>query len=181
MAKGVVTPTVPLDDDLFLGEGVIYANLGELSEAVVGATRGGSKIEVDKVFRSMPYDGAYGENRGMRRYERYVPKLIATILKQTYELLEIAMPVTVTESTNYRDIDFRLNIEDTDYLTNIAFVGKKHSGVQCIIIIYNPLNDGNITFEFKEKDEVSSEMTYTGHYDRSTPTVPPIEIWDYDV
>lgn len=181
MPKGVITPEVPLDKDLLLGEGVYIADYGEVGETVVGATRGGGKIEIDKIIRSMPYDGSYGENKSLRRYERYVPRIIATILKNTYEVLNFAMPVTVTEETNYRDIDFRLNIEDTDYLTNIAFVGKKLGGQSCIIIIYNPLNDGNISFDFKEKDEVTTEMQYTAHYDRTTPTTPPIEVRDYDI
>jgi hypothetical protein len=181
MAKGVFTPEIPTDNDILLGEGVFYADYGEVGEAIIGATRGGSKLEVERVIREMPFDGAYGPHKGLRRYERYAPKFTVNLLKMTYLSLSYGMPCDTSDEGNYHELVFRLNIEDADYLTNIAFVGKKHDGKPCIIIIYNALNDGNISLDFKEKDEVVGEMQYTGHYDDSTPTTPPLEIRDYDV
>lgn len=181
MAKGVFTPTVPTDNDIMLGEGIYYADYGEVGEAIIGATRGGGKVEIDKVIREIPYDGAYAETKGLRRYERYVPRFMVNMLKMTYESLAYAMPMTVVDEGDYHSMTFNLNIEDSDYLTNIAFAGFKLDGKGTIIIIHNPLNDGNISLDFKAKDEVVSELQYTGHYLKTTPTTPPIEIWDYDV
>lgn len=179
MTQGVFTPEVPVDDDIWLGEGIFYADYGEVGEAVIGATRGGSKVEIDKVIKEIAYDGAYGPTKDMRRYERYVPSFKVNLLKMTYESLIYAMPADSSDEGDYHEISFRLNIEDTDYLTNITFVGKTHAGDNVIIYIYNPLNDGNITLDFKEKDELVSELQYTGHYDPSTPTTPPIEVRQY--
>lgn len=181
MAKGVFTPEVPIDNDILLGEGVFYADYGEVGQAVIGATRGGSKLEVERVVREMPYDGAYGQQKGLRRYERYAPKFVANLLKMTYLSLSYGVPCDTSDEGDYHELVFRLNIEDTDYLTNIAFVGKKLDGKSCIILLYNVLNDGNISMDFKEKDEVVSEQQYAAHYDSSTPTTPPLEIRDYDV
>jgi hypothetical protein len=64
MPKGVFTPEVPADNDLLLGEGIVYINYGEAGEAIIGATRDGSKYEEEKVIRTMQYDGAYGKTKG---------------------------------------------------------------------------------------------------------------------
>lgn len=179
--QGVFVPVVPDDNDLLLGEGIWYINFidGESSEPILGATRGGCKVEIDKIIRDMMYDGAYGPTFDLRRYERYVPRFMINLLKMTYTSLTYGTVSDSTDQGNYHEIAFRLNIEDSDYLTNVTFVGKKHDGTDCIIIIKNVLNDGNISFDFKEKDEIVTEMQYTGHYLRTTPTVPPIEIWEY--
>lgn len=179
MTQGVFTPEVPVEDDLWLGEGIYYADYGEVGEAVIGATRGGSKVEIDKVIKEIAYDGAYGPTKDMRRYERYVPRFMVNLLKMTYDSLTYAMAADSSDEGDYHEITFRLNIEDTDYLTNITFVGKTHAGDNVIITIYNPLNDGNVTLDFKEKDELVSELQYTGHYDPTTPTTPPIEVHEY--
>lgn len=181
MAYGVFTPQVPDQNDLLLGEGLIYYNYGEGSQALIGATRGGSKLQIDRTIRDMPYDGAYGVTKGLRRYEKCIPRLIVSLLKLSYVSLAYGLPCTVTDKGDYHEIAFDLEIVDADYCTNIAFIGQKHDGKACKIFIYNALNDGNINFNFKEKDEVVGDLTYTGHYGTTTPTVPPVEIWDYDV
>jgi len=180
MAKGVFTPQVPTDNDIMLGEGIFYKNYGTDDE-VIGATRGGSKLELEIKLRAMPYDGAYGDTKDLKRYERYVPRFMVNLLKMTYESLAYAMPMTVTDRGDYHEMAFDLEIADADYLTNIAFVGQKHDGKPCIIIIENPLNDGNITLDFKEKDELVTELQYTGHYLAAAPTTVPLKIRDYDV
>lgn len=186
MATGVFSPTVPQSsNDIMLGEGIVYKNYGEAGEAVIGATRGGSKFEIDNSIKSAAYDGAYGNTKGLRRYERCAVKLTVNFLKLTYTNLAYGMPVTVSDGTDsdgtYKEISFDLEISSGDVLTNVAFVGKKHDGKNCIIIVENALNIDKITWDFKEKDEVVSEMIYTGFYAYATPTTPPFKIWDYDV
>lgn len=179
MPKGVFTPEVPDDNDLLLGEGIVYINYGEAGEAIIGATRDGSKYEEEKVIRTMQYDGAYGKTKGLRRYERRVPRLIVNFLKLSYVNLAYGFPgMTVTDKGDYHEIIFDLEIADADYLTNIAFIGQTHEGKAVYIKIFNALNDGNVGLNFKEKDEVVGEMQYTGHYDPTTPTTCPCEI-DY--
>lgn len=177
--EGVFTPIVPADSDILLGEGIYYADYGEVGQAIIGATRGGSKVEIEKVIKEMEYDGAYGHTKELRRYTRYVPRFMVNLLKMTYTSLGYAMPMDSTDLGDYKEMVWRLNIEDTDYLTNITFVGNKHDGTEVIIKILNPLNDGNIVLDFKEKDELVSELQYTGHYAAATPTTPPILIWEY--
>jgi hypothetical protein len=183
MPTNTFNPAVPESaNDILLGEGVLYKNYGEAGEAIIGATRGGSKLEIDRDIKEIAYDGAMGPTKGMRRYNRFVAKLVVNFLKLTYTNLAYGIPVTVTDGTDadgtYKKIAFDLDIVAADVLTNITFKGQKLDGEYCIIKVENALNIDNISLEFKEKDEVISEMTYTGFYTAAAPTTPPVVIQD---
>lgn len=176
-------PAVPeKSNDILLGEGVVYVNYGEAGEAIIGATRGGSKLEIDKTLKEIGYDGAYGPTKDLRRYERYVVKLIINLLKLNYTTLCYGVPVTVSDGSDidgtYKKISFDLDFEASDVLDNVTFAGQKQDGSYCIIKVENALNIDNLSFAFNEKDELVSEMTYTGFYTYAAPTIPPLVIHD---
>jgi len=181
MPIGVFSPAVPeLAKDILLGEGIVYKNYGEEGEAIIGATRSGSKLEIDRSIKEIKFDGAYGPTKSMRRYETCVVKLIINFLKLTYTNLAYGLPVTVSDGSDkdgtYKKISFDLEIAAADVLTNVAFLGYKDNGDYCLIKVDNALNIDKIGLDFKEKDEVTSEMTYTGFYTYADPTTPPLEI-----
>jgi hypothetical protein len=183
MAYGVFNPTVPDSaNDLLLGEGAVYKNYGELGQAALGATSGGSKLEIDRKIKEVKYDGGYGKTKNMSRYDTFEPKLTVKFLKLTYTNMVAGLPVTVSDGTDadgtYKEISFDMEIAAADVLTNVAFVGQKFDGTACSIILENALNLDKISIDFKEKDEVVSEMTYTGFYAYATPTTPPLLIKD---
>lgn len=181
MSSGLVTPVVPNANDVLLGEGTTYINYGEAGEAIIGATQGGSKFEIEKKTINVKVDGAYGDIKGLKRIDVFIPKLIINFLKLNYTTLGYGVPSTVTTTSTYKEFAFRLNIEATDILKNVAFIGQKHDGKACKIIVENCLNDGNIALAFKEKVEVVSEMQFTGHYLYAYPVLPPFSVRDYDV
>jgi len=183
MAQGVWSPTIPKVGDVMLGEGILYKDYGEGSQAIVGATRGGSKLQIEKPIRVVDYDGAYGETKDMRRTEMFIVRLVVNFLKLSYTNFAYGLPVTVSDGSDadgtYKKTTFNLEIADTDVLTNLTFKGWKMDGTVTLIKVLNALNINPISLEFKAKDEVVAEMTYTGFYFAATPTVPPLEIWDY--
>jgi hypothetical protein len=181
MATNTFSPAIPQKaKDIMLGEGVLYYNYGEVSEAVIGATRGGTKLEIEWSKKEVEYDGAMGPTKGMRRTNVLIAKLIVNFLKLTYTTLTYGLNVTVSDGSDqdgtYKKIAFNTSWADTDVMTNITFKGYKASGEYCIIKLSNALNIDNISLEFKEKDEVVSEMTYTGFYTYAAPTTPPVVI-----
>lgn len=178
--KGVFNPVAPSDNDLLLGEGVYYYNYELAGEGILGATAGGSKFEIVKEIRDIPVDGLYGKGFGLKRFARYVPRFIVNLLKVNYETLTLGNNADYTDMGDYKEVSFRINIEDTDYLDNLAFVGNKLDGKPVIIIIENVLNDGNIELERKAKEEIVTEMTYTSHYLRTALTTSTVEIREYD-
>jgi hypothetical protein len=183
MAVGVFSPAVPDSaNSLMLGEGAIFKNYGEAGEAALGATVGGSKLEVDRKINPVKYDGSYGHTKNMKRYDTFEPKLTVKFLKLTYTNMVQGLPTTVTDGTDkdgaYKEISFDIEIAAADVLTNIAFVGQKYDGGEAVILIENALNLGKISLDFKEKNELVAEMEYTGFYGYATPTVPPLLISD---
>lgn len=181
MPTNTFSPAVPEKaKDILLGEGVLYKDYGEVGEAVIGATRGGTKLEIERTIKDVEYDGSMGPTKNMRRSERFVVKLVVNFLKLTYTNLAYGLNVTVSDGSDadgtYKKIAFDTSFADTDVLTNITFKGYKANGEYCIIKVENALNIDNIGLEFKEKDEVVSEMSYTGFYTYAAPTTPPLKI-----
>lgn len=185
MSTNVFSPAVPEKaKDILLGEGAAYKNLDEDGEALIGATRGGSRLEMDWVKGTMEYDGAIGPTQGMRRSHRLVPKLIINFLKLSYINLAYGLNVTISDGADedgtYKKISFDTDFASTDVLTNVGFKGYKASGEYCKCKVENALNIDSITLEFNEKDEVVGEITYTGFYPYATPTIPPMKIDEED-
>jgi hypothetical protein len=168
--------------DLLLGEGALYKDYVDegTKGTLIGATRGGTKLEIDWSKKEIDYDGSMGPTKGMRRTERFVAKLIVNFLKLTYVNLAYGLNVTVSDGSDadgtYKKFAFNTSFASTDPMTNITFVGYKANGEFCVIILENALNINDISLEFKEKDEVISEMTYTGFYTYAAPTTPPLTI-----
>jgi hypothetical protein len=183
MATNSFVP-VPIDKakDMLLGEGTLYKDYGEISEAVIGATRGGTTFELERSIKEVEYDGVMGATKSMRRYEMCIPRLVINLLKINYTNLVYGLNATVSDGSDqdgtYKKLTFDTDFNSTDVLTNLAFYGKKANGHYCIIFIYNAINNGNISFEWKAKDEIVSELTFTGCYGYATPTTPPVEIWE---
>jgi hypothetical protein len=181
MATNTFSPAViHKAKDLLLGEGVYYKDYGEVGEVIIGATRGGSKFEIDWSKNVIDYDGAMGPTKGLRRTNRFVAKFVINFLKLTYTNMAYGLNVTISDGSDqdgtYKKMVFNTSFASTDVLTNLTFKGYKADGTYCIIKLENALNIDNISLEFKEKDEVISEMTYTGFYTYTLPTTPPLVI-----
>lgn len=184
MANGTFNPAVPdKSNDILLGEGIVWKNYGVGGAAIIGATRGGSKLTLERKIRDIAFDGAYGSVKGLRRFETYKVKLSVNFLKINYTSLSYGLSLTTTDITDadgsFKKTVFNLDFDSADVLTNVAFVGQKNDGKQCIIIVENALNIDNIDLDFKEKDELTTELVYTGFYTYAAPTVPPVKILDY--
>jgi len=181
MATNVFNPAVPEKaNDILLGEGELYKDYGLAGSALIGATRGGSKLEIEWIKKEIEYDGAMGPTKGMRRTERFVPKLMINFLKLNYTNFAYGLNVTVSDGTDqdgtYKETAFNTSFAAADVLDNITYKGYTADNDYYIIKVLNALNIDNISLEFKEKDEVVSEMTYTGFYSYLTPTTPPLVI-----
>ena len=183
MATGVFAPApIQKSKYIWLNEGIIYGNYGS-DNYEIGVTRGGSNFLQTKIIKEINFDGAYGPVKGMRRCTKCEGTLEVNFLKLNYQNLAYGNSIDISDGTDkdgtYKQYDFRLNYEAADVLTNIAYVGSKHDGTNCIIYIYNALNIGGQKFNMLEKDEVVAPQMYKGFYTYAAPTTVPVEIWDY--
>jgi hypothetical protein len=86
MAQGVAVPTIPVSNDVILGEFKVYENYGLASQLLIGATRGGCKLNIERNIKEIKFDGAYGftldaNGQPLVRYDRLISKLT---LEQLY-------------------------------------------------------------------------------------------------
>jgi hypothetical protein len=174
---GVFDPgVIENSKDIILGEGIL-----KFDGTADGATRGGSSIEIDKELKDVNFDGAYGSVKGIERYTKFIPKLKINFLNLTASLLQKCVPGTLTEDLKDEDGDydeFALDLEITSahVISDLTFNGQKLNGDSCVADLKNAVNIDSFSLDFKEKDEITSEMIFTGFYAYATPTTPPIDI-----
>ena len=178
MSQGYVTPVAPSAlSDVKLGEGNFYANYGLGNQVCLGPTRGGGGWKESTKIRDIDWDGKYGPVKGYARktdigYEMEVNAL--QINSANY--IKFFAGHDVTDMTTYKKIRARINIEASDYLTNLAFVGVDLAGNAVVCIIENPLGVGEADINFKEKDEWIIKAKFVAYYDPTTITTPPGEL-----
>lgn len=166
--------------NVILGEGAFYFNYGEVSEALAGWTNGGGSFAVEKEFRQIEMDGAYGSVKGNARKVKVVPILkFSSIELSTDNLTKFFAGMTSTIETDHVALTESLTIADSDYLTNVAFVGKTAEGKDVVIIVKNALGNGNLEMAFTDKEEVAIEVQYEACYTPDALTTVPYEIRVY--
>jgi hypothetical protein len=77
MAVGLVETTVPVANDIIMGEFKAYANYGLNTQVLLGATRDGCKIDIERVIKEIGFDGAMGptldtDGIPLVRYEKLI-------------------------------------------------------------------------------------------------------------
>lgn len=179
MPTNIFSPAVPTSaQDILLKEGTFYIDYGEAGQAILGATQGGSKLEIERVIEPTEYDGSFGYTKNLRKTKRFVARFIVNLLKLNYTTLAYGLPITVTDVTDadgtFKKIAFDIAINSGTVLDNLTYKGEKQDGTLCVITLENVLNTGNIVWEWNTKGEIVSEMTFTGLYAYATPTVPPL-------
>lgn len=184
MPNGVFTPVAPDKmNNIMLGEGVTYKNF-QTDPEIIGATRGGSQLDIERVIRDLPVDGLMGSTKGVKRYDTCIPKLTINYLSITTDILSMGIPMDITEKTDadgtYDEIAFSFEISPLDVLDDIAFKGQKFTGEDCVIILENAYNMDSYSLNFNSKDEVVASMIYTGFYADDDPITPPVMIFDYN-
>ena len=182
MANGVFSPNnVDLASDIVSGECAVYANY-YTTPVLLGATSGGSKLDITKPTIDCKYDGSYGKTKGLRRYDKVDTKITVNYLRIDYINLAYGIPITVSDGTDqdgtYKEIQFDIEYAASDVLSDLSLVGQRWDGKACVVKLDNALCVDKIELDFKEKDYLSAQIIYTGFYGYSTPTTPPIHLLD---
>jgi len=88
--SGVTTDSA---DRLLIDAGAIYINYKDADSpgTLLGATRGGNVVEINRTIRDMQPDGSRGKVKGFRRIESVDAKITARMLELTAEGLKRAL------------------------------------------------------------------------------------------
>lgn len=89
MAIQAVTPTIPVANDIIGGEFKAYANYGTPTQTLLGATRDGCKIDLERAIEPIAQDGSFGNTLDsdgvpMVRYKGFNIKLTLNALYLKY-------------------------------------------------------------------------------------------------
>jgi len=190
MAKVFSGYTAKTAENLLLDAGAFFVNFNVgtdtfdtavLAGKLLGATRGGGEFEATPEMRPIEVDGVKGVAKGLQVIDSWEVKLVANVLEITKEGLQRALTsseVDTTTDPKYDIIKAKNDIELTDYIDNITYVGKKTGATDPVIIqVYNALNTSGLKLQTQDKGEAVIAMEFVGHYDVEDLDSPPFAIF----
>lgn len=157
------------------------------SAKLIGATAGGGSFAAVPTIRRIEVDGLKGATKGYETIDEWQVTMTANVKELTVGALELALatgshtdvksPNTVT-SNNYEKIVAANEIADSNYTTNVTWVGRlSGSETPIIIVVKNALCTNGLTLTTADKAEGVIAMTLTGHYSVADLDTPPFEIY----
>lgn len=184
MVKGLHGITNKTFKSLLVDAGKVVFNYGVAGkERDFGATLGGNTFSIETEYKEITPDGAAGKLKGGRRITSVAAALATNMLEMTLENMQAAIPGSeITEETDtngntYRSLRRSRDIEDQDYFDNVALIGTiTGSGKPVIIIVYNAINDENFEIAREDKEESTTEITFSAHFEPEAMEIEPWEI-----
>jgi hypothetical protein len=171
--------------NLILDAGVVYVNYGLADERILGATQGGNTFVVEREIKEIEVDGAKGKVKGLRRLITENAMLTTNLREMSTENIKLALAGSTSSDVLAADgvtkthdsITSSGDISDADYITNIALVAKvSGSSESVIVIVENALSDGEFNLSFEDKEESTTEVQFSAHYDPADLANVPYEI-----
>lgn len=177
-------------DNLLLDAGAFFVNFDVGTDSyetvkatkLLGATRGGGEFKAAMTVRQIEIDGVKGRAKGLEVNDAWDVYIKATVLEVNKDTLQKALAsAKVTASsvaTDYDEIEGVNDIELTDYIDNITWIGKIAGSDEPVMIqVFNALNTDGLTLTVADKNEATMQMTFYGHYATDALDAPPFKIW----
>lgn len=163
-------------ENILLGAGAMYANLEfdedgflELNEEglpkgeALGATSGGNEFTVEQEWYQPEIDGVVTSVKGLDIITMHNAQLVTNLKEFTVENIKRAIAVADVDETNkhYDVITPRSTVKDSDYIDNIAYVGRKSKGNKPIIILLeNALSIEGLSSSFEDEGDNTLPITF---------------------
>lgn len=167
---------------LLLNAAVLYKSLKfnpeerKWSGTLLGATSGGTKVNISSDYQEIEVDGAIVRVEGLTQKQGEQGSIEANLVEVTADNLKMAIVGRESESDveGYRLIETKALLEESDYIENIAAVGTLSSGKPVIVIMDNMLCTSGLELETKNKDNVVMKVTFECHagFDDDHDTLP---------
>ncbi|MBQ3969891.1 MAG: hypothetical protein II685_05355 [Clostridia bacterium] len=181
---GITSQTV---ENLILGAGTIYKNLtyasNEWTGTVLGATSGGIKFHYEAQWLDIEVDGATVLVKGISKQKvGESATLEGQMTELTEDILVTALHLeqaSTSEDTTYNKYVSKSNIDSSDYLTNIAYVGTLSNGKNVIIILPNALCTEAFEIETKNAEQTTFSVKFECTADLTNDTLDKLDIKIY--
>ena len=175
-----ITKSTP--SNILFGAGVYYRNLVYENSAwkgtALGATNGGGKLSVTGEFVDLELDGALVKVKGLTVKAGGTGSMEVNLAELTEENLKAVSLFSSSkeENTNLTVLKDKANIEEGDYIPNLAFVGTTADKSKNLIVIFdNALCTSGLELEGKNKEGAVITGTfeaYSDDYDGELDTLP---------
>jgi hypothetical protein len=141
------------------------------TNTLIGATRDGNTFTIETEYRQIGLDGAKGPVKGGEDISSVSAKLSAKFVEISTDLIKTALPGSSaadypTSTPTHDEIRRSLEIALTDYIANVAMVGRvSGSGEPIICGIENALSLGGFELAEADNDETGITLELTAHFD----------------
>ena len=162
-----------LIDSATVYKNVTYAEVGGFAGTLVGATQGGVSVTIEENYRYPEVDGTahlQGKVKGNAILESAMAQVVINLKEITAEALKSGLNGSMVDAlateapTGYKKITTKRYVEASDYLTNMAVVGKLSGTTEPVIfMIDNPLCTGGVEIGTEDNGETVVELTYDAH------------------
>lgn len=137
----------------------------------IGATSGGTKVEIEIKKRLMEVDGAYiTPVKGLEVVESFTAKMSSKLKEFSPETIALISGGTARAATEdeapdgYQVIEFERQVKDGDYIDSIAIYGfQRGTNKEIIVVLDNCLVTSTFGLDTKDKDEATSDLEFTAH------------------
>lgn len=130
---------------------------------ILGATRGGGTFVVTREIREPDIDGRRYPFKGGKFVDSADARLSTTLIEVTPQNVKDVLGGTLTTSGKKTTIKLSTAISDSDYLTNVVWVGDLADGRMVAIVLYNALNTADFTLTFADKNEGTLAVEFHAH------------------
>lgn len=148
---------------------------------LIGATKGGGEFSAVPEIRQIEVDGVAGRAKGLETIDSWDIYLKANVLEVKEATIQSGLAASsVDTSTNidYDIITASNNLEVSDYIDNITWVGTLSGSDKPVIIqIFNALNTEGLKFSTTDKAEATISLTFYAHYTQDDLDTPPFKIY----
>lgn len=159
-------------EKIMLDTGAVFVN-----GSLIAPCEGDNTFVVEREYRDIPYNGAPGKTKGLKRIIRENATLTVHPKGLTQEMLKMALP-GATENGDAIEGGGRKVIEDASYLGTVVLVGNMKDGTTKVITLYNALADNGLTITASEDSEAILELAFAAHYNPADLTEPIYKIED---
>lgn len=168
-AAGKHGVTADTPKKVLFGAGTIHKNLTysgsawNFANSIVGATSGGSKLEIIPTITELEIDGALVPVKGITHQKTgETATMEVNFIELTDDVLKAALIAQFgnSEDSNYTVLESKASIAAGDYWDNIAFVGKDLNGDNIIAIFPNALCTSGLSLEGKDKEASKPAVTF---------------------
>ena len=148
---------------------------------LIGATKGGGEFSAVPEIRQIEVDGVAGRAKGLETIDSWDIYLKANVLEVKEATIQSGLAASSVDSTTNIDYDIITasnNLEVSDYIDNITWVGTLSGSDKPVIIqIFNALNTEGLKFSTTDKAEATISLTFYAHYTQDDLDTPPFKIY----